>query len=215
VHSQTTDAFVKGSLVDAVKSLGEADAALILAGGPSVRDEDLQGVGEKNAARDASLAGCECALNAGASSCLRSRRALWSCRSKVPEPAASQTKVAGVPKPLLVALPPGKPNDWIESKRYRFRVLDTRPCSGNSTGPYRLGVAVEIEAKPGSDVAQVFASPKGAELEKNGNVFSPHGGTDRGLRTVARADLARSGANRRAGCSSSKPPKFRTFARLC
>jgi hypothetical protein len=99
--------------------------------------------------------------------------ALWSCRSKVLEPDARETKVAAAAKPLLVALPPGKPNDWIDSKRYRFRVLGTRPCSENSNGRYRLGVAVEIEAKPGSDVAQVFASPKGAELEKNGNVFRP------------------------------------------
>jgi hypothetical protein len=57
VHSETTDAFVKDSLVDAVKSLGETDAALILAEGPSVRDEDLQGVSEKNAAREQALRG--------------------------------------------------------------------------------------------------------------------------------------------------------------
>jgi hypothetical protein len=99
--------------------------------------------------------------------------ALSACRDKVPEPPASTTQVASAKKPLLVALPPGKPNDWIESNRYRFRVLEARPCNEGSNGRYRLGVAVEIEAKPGSDVAKVFASPKGAELEKNGNVFRP------------------------------------------
>jgi len=100
--------------------------------------------------------------------------ALSACRDKVPEPPASATQAVSAKKPLLLALPPGKPNDWIESNRYRFRVLEARPCSeGSSGGRYRLGVAVEIEAKPGSDVANVFASPKGAELEKNGYIFRP------------------------------------------
>ena len=47
LHSATKDPYVKNSIVNAVKALGEDDAALILAEGPSVRDEDLEGVSAK------------------------------------------------------------------------------------------------------------------------------------------------------------------------
>ena len=50
LHSQTRDPFVRSSIVDAVDALGNADAALILAKGVNVRDEDLESVRTANAA---------------------------------------------------------------------------------------------------------------------------------------------------------------------
>jgi len=52
MHSQTQDPHVKNQIVDAVNSLGDKDAALILAEGPKVRDEDLEAVSQSNAARE-------------------------------------------------------------------------------------------------------------------------------------------------------------------
>jgi hypothetical protein len=54
-------------------------------------------------------------------------------------------------------------------------MLDVRPCGEETTeaAAYRLAVRVEIEAKPGADVAPVFASPAGATLVKDGKIFRP------------------------------------------
>jgi len=101
---------------------------------------------------------------------------LPSCRDKVAERGTGGVPITSAAKPPLLELPPEPANAWIESKRFRLRVLDARPCSETGEEPggrYRLGVAVEIEATAGADVSPVFASPSGVELEKNGRIFRP------------------------------------------
>ena len=98
------------------------------------------------------------------------------CKKSAPEP--KQTQPAPVPSstpPPVLHLPPAAPGKWVESKHYRLRVLDVVPCdepgTASASSTFRLGVSVEIEALPGKDVSPVFASPKGALLEKDGKIF--------------------------------------------
>ncbi|HEY3495304.1 MAG TPA: hypothetical protein VGK73_11485 [Polyangiaceae bacterium] len=103
---------------------------------------------------------------------------LFGCRSVATEPESSP---APPPPPLasarvLTELPAGQPGDWMESRHYRLRVLDVIPCnepaSDPARAPYRLGVAIEIQATDDVPGNYVFASPRAAELEKNGAIFS-------------------------------------------
>jgi hypothetical protein len=109
------------------------------------------------------------------------------CKRSPPEPSHSRpaTVASSAPPPVL-HLPPGSPGEWVESKRYRLRVLDVWPCdeprseSGTtpvnelrtvrSSGTFRLGVTIEIEAKPNQD-SPVFASPRAVVLERYGKIF--------------------------------------------
>ena len=52
VHKSVEDPFVKSSIVQGMHALGAGDAALILAKGPKVRDEELAGVRAEKAATD-------------------------------------------------------------------------------------------------------------------------------------------------------------------
>ena len=98
------------------------------------------------------------------------------CKKSAPEPRQSQPASISpsTPRPVL-HLPPGTPGKWVESKRYKLRVLDVAPCDepGTASSPstFRLGVTVEIQASPDEDVSPVFASPRGAVLEKDGKIF--------------------------------------------
>lgn len=124
---------------------------------------------------------------------------VWSllpaCRNSVGEPenlaAKAPAAATSAGKKPLLELPPGRAGEWVEAKRFRIRVLDVFPCdereggasvtvadrvepdtrppsatTPGKPGHYRLGVAVEIDSHD-----TVFATPKGAVLEKNGKVF--------------------------------------------
>jgi hypothetical protein len=55
MHADSRDAFIKSSIVDGMHDLGGRDAALILAKGTKVTDDELEGVREERAAREATL----------------------------------------------------------------------------------------------------------------------------------------------------------------
>jgi hypothetical protein len=52
LHSETGDAFIRGAMVDGVRALGGKDAALILAKGRNVADEELEALSEQKATVD-------------------------------------------------------------------------------------------------------------------------------------------------------------------
>jgi hypothetical protein len=121
---------------------------------------------------------------------------LSACRSRVGEPenaaAPALAPAVSAQGKLLLELPPGRAGEWVDARRFRIRVLDAFPCDARQPddqsvtvtdrveqdtrpasattpakpGHYRLGVAIELEAND-----TVFATPKGAVLEKNGKVF--------------------------------------------
>jgi hypothetical protein len=55
LHSSMTDPFIKGSIVDGMNALGSKDAALILAKGLAVTDDELEAVGRNRAAVEHTL----------------------------------------------------------------------------------------------------------------------------------------------------------------
>ena len=85
-----------------------------------------------------------------------------------PEPRATQASAAA----SALEPPPGPPGEWLDSLRYRLRVMDVRPCDAEPSGGFRLGVRVEVAATDQAGVSPVVASPKAATLEKDGKVFS-------------------------------------------
>src|SRR5262245_16561653 len=95
------------------------------------------------------------------------------CKNSAPETKQSQPASVSPSTPLpILHVPPGAPGKWVESKRYKLRVLDAAPCDEPETpGRFRLGVTVEIEATSSEDATPIFASPRGAVLEKNGSIF--------------------------------------------
>jgi hypothetical protein len=121
---------------------------------------------------------------------------LLGCEREAREPAPVGASAPDVPAVVAEGkrfeLPAGRVGEWLEARRYRFRVLGAAPCDELSRaaapeaahgytadeaaplsattpakpGHYRVGVTVEIEA---SDT--VFATPRAFYIEKNGKVF--------------------------------------------
>ncbi len=132
---------------------------------------------------------------------------LSECRRDPPPPEESAlppASLASTTAPVLHS-PPGAVGEWVESKRYRLRVVDVRLCEDTPErvvpgavipGRVRVGVSVEIESK---DSEAVFVSPQAAALEKDGKLFqalthpapTPACAAPLGPRRLARAESTR------------------------
>jgi hypothetical protein len=55
LHAETEDVFIRGAMVEGVRALGGKDAALILAKGQDVADEELEALSGQKAAVDGVL----------------------------------------------------------------------------------------------------------------------------------------------------------------
>ena len=103
---------------------------------------------------------------------------LLACQKQVPEQVGEVKPAVSAPataKPSASAeppKPPSQPGEWIESLRYKLRVLDVSPCEEPTPGvPFRLGVTVEVQATQEAKVSPVVASPAAATLEQGGKIF--------------------------------------------